>query len=117
MASGVTAASSARGSYVEWSDQPDKRCWVGGRQIASRHIAGYCARVPRAWYFAYGSNMQTATFRGRRGIEFRRALPARVPGWRLVLDQPPLLPIGEGFASEYGSSRVAARRVGGVSRV
>jgi hypothetical protein len=51
------------------------------------------------WYFAYGSNMQTATFRGRRGIAFHRALPARVPGWRLVLDKPPLLPIGEGFAT------------------
>lgn len=51
------------------------------------------------WYFAYGSNMQIATFRGRRGIEFARALPARLPGWRLVLDKPPLLPLGEGFAN------------------
>ena len=51
------------------------------------------------WYFAYGSNMQTATFRGRRGIEFERALPVRAPGWRLVLDKPPLLPIGESYAN------------------
>ena len=55
--------------------------------------------MERAWYFAYGSNMQTATFRGRRGIEFHRALPMRAPGWRLVLDKPPLVPIGESFAN------------------
>jgi hypothetical protein len=55
--------------------------------------------VGRAWYFAYGSNMQTATFRGRRGIEFHRALPVRARGWRLVLDKPPLIPIGESFAN------------------
>jgi hypothetical protein len=51
------------------------------------------------WYFAYGSNMQTATFRGRRGIRFSRALPARAAGWRLVLDKPPLLPVGHAFAN------------------
>jgi len=53
----------------------------------------------RIWYFAYGSNMQAATFRGRRGIEPLRALAARLPGWRLVLDKPPLVPVGEGFAN------------------
>jgi len=51
------------------------------------------------WYFAYGSNMQTATLCGRRGVEYRRALPARVPGWRLVFDKPPLLSFGYGFAN------------------
>jgi cation transport regulator ChaC len=51
------------------------------------------------WYFAYGSNMQRATFCGRRGVEYRRALPARVKGWRLVIDKPPLVPVGEGFAN------------------
>ncbi len=51
------------------------------------------------WYFAYGSNMQSATLRGRRGIDYRSALPARVPGWQLVLDKPPLLPVGESFAN------------------
>jgi len=51
----------------------------------------------RIWYFAYGSNMQAATFRGRRGIEPLRALAARLPGWRLVLDKPPLVPVGEGL--------------------
>jgi len=51
------------------------------------------------WYFAYGSNMQTATLRGRRGIEPRRAMAARIPGWRLVFDKPPLVPIGESFAN------------------
>jgi hypothetical protein len=53
----------------------------------------------RVWYFAYGSNMETATFRGRRGIAFTRALPARVAGWRLVLDKPPLIPIGGAVAN------------------
>jgi len=50
-------------------------------------------------YFAYGSNMQTATLSGRRGIAFRRSRPARAEGWRLVLDKPPMVSIGEGFAS------------------
>jgi hypothetical protein len=49
------------------------------------------AAVSTVWYFAYGSNMQTATFRGRRGIAFAEAVPARAPGWRLVLDKPGLL--------------------------
>jgi AIG2 family protein len=51
------------------------------------------------WYFAYGSNMQSATLRGRRGIDFQRALPARAAGWRLVFDKPPLLPVGQAFAN------------------
>jgi hypothetical protein len=51
------------------------------------------------WYFAYGSNMQSATLRGRRGIDYARALPARVPGWRLVFDKPPLFSQRRGFAN------------------
>ena len=51
------------------------------------------------WYFAYGSNMQSATLRGRRGIEYRRALPGRVAGWRLVLDKPPVVSVGGAFAN------------------
>lgn len=51
------------------------------------------------WYFAYGSNMQSATLRGRRGIAWTRANAARVRGWRFVCDKPPLLPIGEAFAN------------------
>jgi hypothetical protein len=51
------------------------------------------------WYFAYGSNMHTATFSGRRGIRFSRALAACAAGWRLVLDKPPLVPVGEAFAN------------------
>jgi cation transport regulator ChaC len=52
-----------------------------------------------AWYFAYGSNMQTATFCGRRAIRFQRALPGRAAGWRLVFDKPPVFPIGESYAN------------------
>ena len=51
------------------------------------------------WYFAYGSNMQAATFRGRRGIMPRQAVAAKAVGWRLVLDKPPLLSIGHSFAN------------------
>jgi gamma-glutamylcyclotransferase len=51
------------------------------------------------WYFAYGSNMQSDTLRGRRGVVFARAVAARVPGWRVVFDKPPLFPIGEAFAN------------------
>jgi gamma-glutamylcyclotransferase len=47
-------------------------------------------RVSEVWYFAYGSNLQSATLRGRRGIACTRAVPARAPGWRLVFDKPRL---------------------------
>jgi hypothetical protein len=53
----------------------------------------------RVWYFAYGSNMQPATFAGRRGIAPTRALAARARDWSLALDKTPLLPIGESFAN------------------
>ena len=43
------------------------------------------------WYFAYGSNLQSATLRGRRGIEVFRSVAVRAPGWRLVFDKPGLL--------------------------
>jgi hypothetical protein len=56
------------------------------------------------WYFAYGSNMQPATFRGRRGIEALRAVPARLAGWRLVLDKPPLVPVGHAMANVVESA-------------
>jgi hypothetical protein len=55
--------------------------------------------VSTVWYFAYGSNMQTATFQGRRGVAFVRALPVRAPGWRLVLDKPAMLSLPETYAN------------------
>jgi len=61
----------------------------------------------RVWYFAYGSNMETATLRGRRGIEPLCALGARAAGWRLVLDKPPLVPVGEAFANIVPDARAA----------
>ncbi len=55
---------------------------------------------PTLWYFAYGSNMQSATLRGRRGVTWTRAIAARLPNWRLVFDKPPLVPAGgAGFAN------------------
>ncbi len=59
----------------------------------------YRASVDTAWYFAYGSNMQSATLRGRRGVEYLRAQPGRAPGWRLVFDKPALLPVNEAYAN------------------
>jgi len=63
------------------------------------------------WYFAYGSNMQSATLRGRRGIEYRRALPARLDGWRLVLDKPPLVPMSGAFANVIPDTTAAVHGV------
>lgn len=51
------------------------------------------------WYFAYGSNMETATLRGRRGVEVRQAVPARVSGWRIVFDKPGIVSVGHGFGN------------------
>jgi len=51
------------------------------------------------WYFAYGSNMESATLRGRRGIQYYRALPGRAHGWHLTLDKPGLFPTGSSFAN------------------
>jgi hypothetical protein len=56
--------------------------------------------------------MQSATFRGRRGIAPLRALAARADGWRLVLDKPPLVPVGQSFANVV---RDAAEHVYGVA--
>lgn len=46
--------------------------------------------MSHVWYFAYGSNLQSATLRGRRGVAVRRAVPVRAAGWRLVFDKPRL---------------------------
>jgi len=51
------------------------------------------------FYFAYGSNMQGETFRGRRGIRPLSAAPVRVPGWKLVVDKPSMLPLRQSFAN------------------
>ncbi len=51
------------------------------------------------WYFAYGSNMETATLRGRRGVEVLQANPARVSGWRIVFDKPGIVSVGHGFGN------------------
>jgi cation transport regulator ChaC len=48
--------------------------------------------VDGLWYFAYGSNMQRATFVTRRGMRPQRSVAARLPGYRLTFD----LPVGPG---------------------
>jgi hypothetical protein len=45
-----------------------------------------------SWYFAYGSNMQSATLRGRRGIEPREFRVGRLAGYSLRFD----IPVGPG---------------------
>lgn len=52
--------------------------------------------------------MQSATLRGRRGIVYRRALPGRAPGWRVVFDKPPLVSVGESFANIVPDANAAA---------
>ena len=64
------------------------------------------------WYFAYGSNMHPDTFRGRRGIVPEQAVAACLPGWQLVLDKPPLLPMGQAMANVIP---MAQRQVLGVA--
>jgi cation transport regulator ChaC len=44
------------------------------------------------WYFAYGSNMQRATFVQRRGMRPQRSVAGRLLGYRLTFD----LPVGPG---------------------
>lgn len=44
------------------------------------------------WYFAYGSNMQSATLRGRRRIEPLEARVGRLAGYGLCFD----IPVGPG---------------------
>lgn len=44
------------------------------------------------WYFGYGSNMDTRTFVGRRGMRPREVLAGRLDGWSLAFD----LPVGTG---------------------
>lgn len=43
--------------------------------------------------------MASSTLRGRRDVSYLRALAARVPGWRLVLDKPPLISLKTAFAN------------------
>jgi gamma-glutamylcyclotransferase (GGCT)/AIG2-like uncharacterized protein YtfP len=54
-----------------------------------------------AWYFAYGSNMQRATFEQRRGMRPSRRRCGTLSGYRLSFD----LPVGPG---ERGVANVVA---------
>lgn len=61
-----------------------------GRSGPAPGTAGSDHPMSHVWYFAYGSNLQSATLRGRRGVEARRAVPVRATGWQLVFDKPRL---------------------------
>ncbi|KAH7048236.1 hypothetical protein B0J12DRAFT_719394 [Macrophomina phaseolina] len=43
-------------------------------------------RPDTVWYFAYGSNMSSSTFRGSRGIEPLAEVAAKIPGWTLTFE-------------------------------
>jgi hypothetical protein len=60
------------------------------------------------WYFAYGSNLETATLCGRREVEVLRAVPVRAPGWRLVFDKPTLIDTGHSVANIVAESAAEA---------
>ena len=64
----------------------------------------------RVWYFAYGSNMQGATFEGRRGMHPSEAMCARLDGYRLCFD----LPVGPGERGVANLEVVAEAHVYGV---
>jgi cation transport regulator ChaC len=53
------------------------------------------------WYFAYGSNMQRATFVERRGMQPQRSVWGRLPGYHLAFN----LPVGPG---ERGVANIEA---------
>ena len=52
--------------------------------------------------------MQSATLRGRRGVDYRCAVPVRARGWRLVFDKPPLFPGGNAVANIVPDARATA---------
>lgn len=63
------------------------------------------------WYFAYGSNMQSATFRGRRGIDPAEVRVGRVDGYALSFG----LPIGTGRRGVASVRREPGAWVWGVA--
>lgn len=63
-----------------------------------------------SWYFAYGSNMQRATFEGRRGMRPARSLWGTLAGYRLSFD----LPVGPG---ERGVANLSVDATGSVCGV
>jgi len=65
------------------------------------------------WYFAYGSNMQRATFSERRGILPRTSVRGRLDGYRLCFD----LPIGPGERGVANLAVDASACVHGVAHL
>ncbi|HEY2772806.1 MAG TPA: gamma-glutamylcyclotransferase [Candidatus Binatia bacterium] len=62
------------------------------------------------WYFAYGSNMQRATMRGRRMIEPLEVRVGRLDGYALCFD----IPIGGGERGVANLAFATGRAVWGV---
>jgi cation transport regulator ChaC len=63
------------------------------------------------WYFAYGSNLDPATFTGRRRMRPRESCVALVRGYRLVFD----LPVGDGERAVANVLAVPGESIHGVA--
>jgi cation transport regulator ChaC len=63
------------------------------------------------WYFAYGSNLDPATFLGRRRMRPLAACPARLDGFALVFD----LPVGPGERAVANLREAQGEHVHGVA--
>lgn len=63
------------------------------------------------WYFAYGSNMQGATLRGRRRIEPLDVRIGRLAGFELCFD----IPVGPGMRGVANLRLAEAAHVWGVA--
>ena len=68
-------------------------------------------RETERWYFAYGSNMQAATLRGRRLIEPLDVRIGRLTGYRLCFD----IPIGSGLRGVANIAVAAEASLWGVA--
>lgn len=67
-------------------------------------------RAAPLWYFGYGSNVERATFLGRRRMRPVESRPGVLEGWRLRFD----LPVGPGERGVANLTREPGARVWGV---
>ncbi|KAJ5178744.1 hypothetical protein N7492_001954 [Penicillium capsulatum] len=84
---GRRRASSAGASLDQDEHLPEK---VIEQQEQGISVSETAARDQTVLYLAYGSNMASATFLGRRGIKPLSQIPVLVPGLRLTFDLPGL---------------------------
>ncbi|KAK2080220.1 hypothetical protein QBZ16_000073 [Prototheca wickerhamii] len=71
---------------------------LGQRAMYQLMLGTYVADAT-VWYFAYGSNMNEEILQGKRRVFPAEAVPAKLPGYRLVFDLPGLPYREPAFAS------------------